>query len=318
MLYDRYGRPITSLRVTVTHRCNYRCFYCHMEGELGHEELRAEEIFRLVRVGKELGIDKVKLTGGEPLVRNDVIEIIRLIASLNLSDLAMTTNGSLLKGIASKLSEAGLRRVNVSLPSLKEGVFEKITGVRMLNNVIEGLLEAKDCNLDPIKLNVVLLKGLNDSEVLDLMDFARKHEFILQLIELEPVGIEDELYKAHHVPLDDIEEWLKERAVKVEVRSYMHGRRQYDLGSLKVEVVKPVNNPYFCMHCTRLRITADGKLKPCLMRGDNLIDVLGAIRGGDGDEELAKLFIKAVEAKEPYFKDGEANRSKRVKGLRIC
>lgn len=273
-----------------------------MEGERGFDELTVSEIARLVRIGKRLGMDKVKLTGGEPLLRCDVVDIVKAVSDVKVADLAMTTNGSYLNNLATQLVEAGLKRVNVSLPSLKEEVFEKITGVRLLSNVINGLLVAKDCGLSPIKLNMVLLKGLNDREVWDLMEFARRHEFILQLIELEPVGIVDEFYKTYHVNLDDVEKWLESRAVKVDERKAMHNRRQYDLGDLKVEVVKPLNNPDFCMHCTRLRITVDGKLKPCLMRNDNLIDVLGALRGGASDEDLVKLFIKAVEVREPYFK----------------
>lgn len=289
-----------------------------MEGERGFEELTVSEIARLVRIGKKLGMDRVKLTGGEPLLRHDVVDIVKAISDVKVADLAMTTNGSFLNNLASKLVEAGLKRVNVSLPSLKEEVFEEITGVRVLNNVINGLLVAKDCGLSPIKLNTVLLKGLNDREIWDLMDFARRHEFILQLIELEPVGIVDEFYKTYHVNLDDIERWLENRAVRVNERKAMHNRRQYDLGDLKVEVVRPLNNPDFCMHCTRLRITVDGKLKPCLMRNDNLIDVLGALRGKASDEDIVKLFIKAVEAREPYFKAGCKEGTEGSVKTRIC
>ncbi|MDH5815417.1 MAG: GTP 3',8-cyclase MoaA [Candidatus Nezhaarchaeota archaeon] len=304
MLYDKYGRPITSFRITVTHRCNYKCFYCHMEGEEGGGELTVDDIMRLVKVGRRLGIDKVKLTGGEPLVRHDIVDIVRAINDVKVTDLAMTTNGSLLKDLIAKLVESGLRRINVSLPSLRSEVFERITGVRMLERVIDGILKSKDYDLKPIKLNMVLLKGLNDDEVWDMIDFARRYELILQIIELEPLGVSDELYHKYHAPLNSIEMWLEERAVKIEERESMHKRRQYDLGDVKVELVKAVNNPEFCMHCTRLRITADGKLKPCLMRNDNLIDVLGALRRGASDEELTELFIRAVNAREPYFKGG--------------
>ena len=311
MLFDKYGRPVTCLRITITHKCNYRCFYCHMEGEEGGDELTVNDVARLVRVGKELGIDKVKLTGGEPLFRHDVVDVVRAISRIGVTDLAMTTNGSLLKELVAELIDAGLKRVNVSLPSLKRGVFKRITGVDALNSVVEGLLMAKDFDLRPIKLNVVLLRGLNDGEVFDLMEFAGRHDFILQVIELEPLGVDYQLYDKYHVPLDPIEEWLKSKAVKVEERKDMHNRRQYDLGYVKVELVRAVNNPDFCMHCTRLRVTANGKLKPCLMRSDNLIDVLGALRRGASDEELRELFVRAVELREPYFKgECEAKRAK--------
>lgn len=317
MLFDKYGRPITNLRITVTHRCNYKCFYCHMEGEEGEDKLTVSDVIRLARVGRRLGINKVKLTGGEPLIRQDIVEVIKAISDMGVADLAITTNGSLLKDLVAKLAESGLKRMNVSLPSLKSEVFEMITGVKMLDKVISGLLESKNYNLSPIKLNMVLLRGLNDDEVWSLMDFARRHEFILQIIELEPLGISDETYHAYHAPLDDIEKWLEERAIRIEERKDMHGRKQYDLGDVKVELVRAVNNPEFCMHCTRLRITADGKLKPCLMRNDNLIDVLGALRKGVSDEELIKLFVEAANAREPYFKRGC-----KIKGaitrIRIC
>jgi len=303
LLVDRYGRPVTGLRITITHECNYKCFYCHMEGEGRSEELlTADDVARLVRVGKVLGIDKVKLTGGEPLLRHDIVDVVKAISGAGVTDLAMTTNGSLLRGCVAELVEAGLKRVNVSLPSLKKEVFEKITGVDVLDEVMEGLLKAKDFDIKPIKLNTVLLRGLNDREVWDLMEFAGRHDFILQVIELEPLGITNELYNKYHTPLDAIEKWLENRAVKVEERRDMQKRRQYDLGHVKVELVKAVNNPEFCMHCTRLRVTADGKLKPCLMRSDNLVDILGALKRGASDEELSRLFIEAVKAREPYFK----------------
>jgi cyclic pyranopterin phosphate synthase len=239
--------------------------------------------------------------------------VVKAINNVGITDLAMTTNGSLLQELVERLVEAGLKRINVGLPSLKKEVFEKITGVDMLDKVIGGLLKAKDFDLRPIKLNTVLLKGLNDGEVWDLVEFAGRYGFILQVIELEPLGLADELYDKYHAPLDAIERWLEDRAVKVEERKDMQNRRQYDLGHVKVELVKAVNNPEFCMHCTRLRITADGKLKPCLMRNDNLIDVLGALRRGASDEELSRLFVEAVKAREPYFKD-----SCRTERARIC
>lgn len=288
-----------------------------MEGEKGEDKLTLSDVSKIVRIGKELGMNKVKLTGGEPLIRHDVIDIVKAISDVEVADLAMTTNGSLLRGLTAKLVESGLRRINVSLPSLRSEVFEKITGVRVLDKVISGLLEAKDYNLRPIKLNMVLLKGINDEEVWRMMDFARKYEFILQIIELEPLGISDEFYHAYHVPLDYIEKRLEEKAVKIEERKSMHNRRQYDLGYVKVELVRAVNNPEFCMHCTRLRITADGKLKPCLMRDDNLIDVLGALRRGANDEELIKLFSEAVNAREPYFKR-ECRIERIAGGAKIC
>ena len=306
-LKDNYGRPVLNLRVSVTQRCNLRCSYCHREGqELPVEgkaiEMTPDEIARLVRIAVNLDIRNVKLTGGEPLVREDIIEIVSRIGSIpHIKDLSMTTNGTLLAKYAGELYKAGLKRVNVNIPTLRADVYNELTGGN-LNDVLEGIEEAIRVGLYPVKLNMLILKDVNDNEVENMIDFAAKTGAILQLIELEPINLPDDYYRRYHRTLDDYEFELRKKALKIETRRFMQNRRVYHLPKAKVEVIHPIENTEFCLHCTRLRITSDGKLKPCLMRNDNLVDVLTPMRNGASDKEIEELFREAVRRREPYFK----------------
>jgi len=260
------------------------------------------EIARLVRVAVNLDIRNVKLTGGEPLVRDDIVEIASRIGEISgIRDFSMTTNGTLLAKYAEELREAGLKRVNVNIPTLKADVYSRLTGGN-LDDVLNGVREAIRVGLYPVKLNMLILRGVNDNEVKDMMEYASKTGAILQLIELEPINLSDDYYWRHHRPLDDYELKLREKALKVETRRFMHNRRVYHLPEVKVEVIHPIENTEFCLHCTRLRITSDGKLKPCLMRNDNLVDVLTPMRNGADDKEIERLFREAIRRREPYFK----------------
>ncbi len=310
VLYDRYGRPLFGLRITVTHRCNYNCIYCHMEGEERADlvEMGVEEIARIVRVAAKFGVFRVKLTGGEPLVREDIVDIVGEISKIGgIKDLAMTSNASLLYDYAEKLAKAGLMRINVNLPSINPETYMRITGSNFTpKEIIAGIREAKKFGIRPIKVNMVLLRNLNDGEVDEMIKFAHRENLILQLIELEPIGIDRNLYKDLHVDLGGIEKRIALRAVKVMVRRDMQNRRKYFLDNgAEVEIVKPIEDGSFCMACTRIRLTADGKLKPCLMRNDNLVDVLSRMRSGASDRELEELFIMAVRRREPYWKKGD-------------
>ncbi len=303
-LKDKFGRPTLNFRVSLTQRCNLRCPYCHREGEPEGiaNEMKAEEIIRLVDIAVKLGMRHVKLTGGEPLLREDVLHIVEGIANLpGLRDLSMTTNGTLLAKYAEGLRLAGLRRVNVNLLTLDSKKYYELMG-GVLDYVLNGIKEAVRVGLRPVKLNTLVLRGVNENEIEDMINFASQIGAILQLIELEPVNISRSYYENYHYGLDIVENELNRKALFVEVRHYMHNRRVYYLPNAKVEVVSPMENTEFCMHCTRLRLTSDGKLKPCLMRNDNLIDVLSVMRNSASDEELIKIFIEAIEKREPYFK----------------
>jgi cyclic pyranopterin phosphate synthase len=306
VLVDNYGRPTLNLRVAVTQNCNLRCGYCHREGETGvgkSGEMSAKEIVRIVRVALGLGISHVKLTGGEPLYRKDIVDIVAGINKLRgLQDLAMTTNGCFLAPLAKDLKANGLQRVNVNLPTLNSETYEDLTGGGDLRHVIEGIREAVRVGLFPVKLNMVLLRDINAEEVERMISFAERTGAILQLIELEPINVSREYYEKHHFNLDGVEERLEKQAYEIKTRKHMQNRRVYFLPRVKVEIIHPLENTEFCRHCTRLRVTSDGQLKPCLMRNDNLVDVLGPMRDGASDDELADLFREAIGRREPYYK----------------
>jgi len=269
------------------------------------KEMTVDEIVRIVRLAAGLGIFKVKLTGGEPLMRKDVVEIVKGIAAVpGLADVSMTTNGTVLAPLAKELHANGLKRVNISLPTLNGEVYNKLTGGR-LEDVLEGVEAAVEVGLYPVKLNMLILKGVNDDAVPEMVTFAKETGTILQLIELEPINISSAYYSANHKSLDEYEKLLKQKAVKVETRKYMQNRRIYHLPNVKVEVIHPTENTEFCMRCTRLRVTSDGKLKPCLMRNDNLVDILTPMRNGVDDQELIELFKLANQKRQPYNKNLE-------------
>ena len=303
MIHDNYGRPVLNLRISVTQRCNMHCPYCHREGE-GHSStiMSAEEIVHIAKIALSLGISRVKLTGGEPLLRKDVLEIVGGIAGLRgLRDLSMTTNGTLLESMAKDLKMNGLNRVNVSLPTMNPETYHNLMGGN-LRDAIKGVKAAVEAELYPVKLNMLLLKDVNEGEVKKMIQFAEQTMTILQLIELEPLNITGSYYRRYHLDLNGIEEELKGRALEVRTRQDMQNRRVYFLPKVKVEVIHPIENTEFCARCTRLRVTSDGKLKPCLMRNDNLVDILSPMRKGANDEELTRLFLEAVKRREPYYK----------------
>lgn len=302
MILDNYGRPLTSMRISITQRCNLDCIYCHREGVFGKsdKEMTPEEIVRIVRIASELGVHKIKLTGGEPLIRSDVCEIVEGIAGISgIQEVSMTTNGVFLKKYAKKLKDAGLKRVNISLDTLRPDVFSTITRGGKLERVLAGIDEAVRVGLKPVKLNMVVMKGINDGEVKDMIRAYSRGGVVLQLIEL--VDTDREFFNKYYYDLDGVEEEIASKAKRVFVRKNMQGRRKYTLNGAQVEVIKPMHNTEFCAHCTRLRITADGKFKPCLMRQDNLVDFLGKMRSGADDNRLKELFLMAVSRRKPYF-----------------
>ena len=307
MIKDSFGRPVLNLRISLTQRCNMHCPYCHREGQEKEPdasvvEMTAPEVVRLVKIALGLGIRRVKLTGGEPLLRKDVLDIVRGIASLEgLRDLSMTTNGSVLASLAKELKARGLMRVNVSLPSLNAEVYSRLMGGNV-EDVLKGISAAVKVGLDPVKVNVLVLAGVNETDIPAMIQFAKKSGTLLQLIELEPVNLSEEYYERYHYPLNGIEAELLERALHVEVRPFMQNRRVYYLPEGRVEVIRPIENTEFCAHCTRLRVTSDGKLKPCLMVNTNLVDFLTPMRKGATDTELREILRKTCLRREPYYK----------------
>jgi GTP 3',8-cyclase len=291
ILKDPFNRPVSNLRISLTPKCNLSCIYCHREGEKSpKEQIPAEEIAEILRVAAKFEIRSVKFTGGEPLLRQDLLEIVRSVPAGMESSL--TTNGILLADLASGLKEAGLRRVNISLDSLNPETYKKITGIDRLSDVLAGIDGALDAGLTPIKLNMVLLDGVNDKEIDDFLAYVRgNRHLVLQLIEL--MHFNDCTY---HGDLNGLEDSLASRSKEIITRR-MHHRKKYCLDGAEVEVVRPLHNTEFCAFCNRMRVTSDGKLKPCLLRTDNHID----IRGKKG-AELEALFHEAVSLREPFYK----------------
>ncbi len=259
------------------------------------------------------GVRRVKITGGEPLLRNDLTEIVQGIRE-HEDEISLTTNGTLLSGRAADLADAGLDRVNVSLDSLKEERYDFVTSSSgNLPKVVEGVWSAIDAGLTPVKLNTVLLQGINEDEVADLINFVRACNkrggggvAILQLIELMPYFSLNAQMQNYKTDFSAVEAELKSRATAVKTRR-LQRRKKYFVGGaegvdgVEVEVVHPIDNTEFCANCSRLRVTSDGKIKPCLLRDDNLVPLEGAGVDEESEEEIAEKLRLAVRCREPFF-----------------
>ncbi|MDD1716570.1 MAG: GTP 3',8-cyclase MoaA [Methanolinea sp.] len=290
-LKDPYNRPVSNLRISLTPACNLRCIYCHAEGENSRSTtLSPAELAEIMQVASGFGIRSVKFTGGEPTLRSDLPEILEEVPPG--MECSMTTNGTLLADLASDLKAAGLSRVNVSLDSLNHETYKKITGSDRLDDVLSGIAAALDAGLTPVKLNMVVLDGINEAEVDDFLGFVRgNRDLVLQVIELM-----DFSGCCYHSELGGLEQRLARQSKEILTRR-MHHRKKYCMDGAEVEIVRPLHNTEFCAFCNRLRVTSDGKLKPCLLRTDNHVD----IRGKSG-EELRALFREAVRRREPFYK----------------
>jgi cyclic pyranopterin phosphate synthase len=303
LIKDAYGRPVISMRISVTPACNFDCLYCHNEGirDSNGDEMTPSEIRRIVEVGAGFGVRKVKITGGEPLLRDDAEEIVSEVAGVpGIEDVSMTTNAYYLKDRAHDLKKAGLDRVNVSLDTLRSETFSWITQGGELDRVLEGVDAAIRADLKPVKVNMVVMRGVNEDEVKEFLSHYSSEGVILQLIEL--MASDKDFFDRYYTALDALEKGFERDAMDVRERRYMQGRKQYRLNGSSVEVVRPMHNTRFCARCTRVRVTSDGRLKPCLMRSDNLIDILTPLRDGADTATLETIFKEAVEKREPFFK----------------
>lgn len=300
---DRYQRPIISLRITLTNRCNINCLYCHHDGMVtSKDEMTADELYTICKIAKSIGVKKIRLSGGEPLIRKDIVDIVDKIASLGFNDISMTTNGILLENYAEDLKNAGLDRVNVSLDTLNRETYEHITKKDYLESAKSGILKAVEVGLYPVKINMVIMKDINQNEIVDMFKFCKENNIVLQLIELiESENCDDDKFSVdYHYKLDMIEERLSAMADEVRERKFMQGRKKYYIDGGEIEVVKPVDNSNFCANCSRLRITPDGKIKPCLLRNDNLVDLISHVRSGESEEKLKEIFINGINKREPF------------------
>jgi cyclic pyranopterin phosphate synthase len=299
---DSFQRPISYLRVSVTDRCNLRCMYC-MPPEgitlIPHSDvLRYEEILSVVRVAAEMGINKVRLSGGEPLVRAGFVDFVRMLSEVReIQDLSLTTNGVLLKDHAAALKHAGVKRVNVSLDSLRRQGFKGITGHDRLPDVLDGIREAERVGIAPIKVNVVVMRGVNDDE---LLDFARltMDGWNVRFIELMPI-MNKGAKQPEFVSAKEMWETLSSLGT-LQPCSPLTGNgpaSYYQLPGARgtVGFITPVSD-HFCFKCNRLRLTADGKLLPCLLSSEE-VDLRSALRAGAPPEGIKQLILKAVAAK---------------------
>jgi len=303
---DNYQRPIISLRISITNRCNVNCFYCHHDGIIPKNyEMNVDEIYQILKIAKKIGIDKIRYSGGEPLIRDDIVEIIEKTSSLNFKDISLTTNGTLLDKYAEDLARSGLNRVNVSFDTLNSETYECITKKDFMEKAKKGIVSAVEAGLYPVKINMVVMKGINDKEIFDMFEFCKEHGLVLQLIELLKMDNceENEKLNKYHYNMSPIEKKFEKLAEKVKTRKFMQDRKKYYIDGGEIEVVKPMDNTEFCENCTRLRITPEGKIKPCLLRNDNLTDLLIPIRNKKSEKELEKIFIEGIYKREPYYTD---------------
>lgn len=308
VLRDSYNRPIRDLRVSLTDRCNFRCFYClpHGEPPIAPKEqmLSYEEIEYVCEIFVFLGIEKIRLTGGEPMLRRDIETIIRKLTKLKpaLHDLALTTNGYFLPERAQSLKDAGLDRVTISLDSLKRDIFKRMTGVDVLDKVLAGIAAAKTVGLEPIKINAVIVRGHNEDEVADFAAFAREHDVKMRFIEFMPLDSGHEWSREDVVSGKEIRDRINERfpLVRVEVARGSDTSSRYrfaDGAPGEIGIIAPVTEP-FCGACSRIRLTSDGQIRTCLFSTveHSLRDV---IRSGASRAEIVEYIESVILKKEP-------------------
>ena len=318
-LIDTFGRIHNNLRISVTDRCNLRCTYCMPEevtfldkGEL----LTFEEITRFVEIVAPLGIDKIRLTGGEPLLRRGLAELVKMIVRVpGIKDVGLTTNGLLLAQQAQPLFDAGLRRINISLDALDPGRFRQLTRRDGLEHVIAGIQAAKRAGFDPVKINAVSIRGVTEHEVVPLALFAREHALEMRFIEYMPIGADtwerDKVYFAHEI-LDQLE---REIAPLVPVDDYDPRAPamefQYTDGGGRVGIIASVSRP-FCRSCNRVRLTAEGKLRNCLFALDE-VDLKPMLRGGEAQDRIQEIVRRNIWSK---WEGHEINTARFIKPLR--
>jgi len=315
MPLDKLSRPLRDLRVSVTDRCNFRCPYC-MPAEIYGERyeflprndlLTFEEITRIVKLSTQLGVKKVRLTGGEPLVRQDVVELVSMIANLDgIEDFAMTTNAYLLSGMAESLKKAGLQRITVSLDSIDDEVFKKMNGRGFgTAKVIDGIAAAKEAGLDPIKINAVVQKGINDNTLVELASWCRDNGYTPRFIEYMDVGTLNDWKLDEVLPASEIVKIIEGEFSVTPIESSYRGevakRYRYKDGKGEFGVISSVTQP-FCGDCTRLRLSPEGQIVTCLF-ADGGTDLRGPMRSNIPDEELLNIMSGTWSNREDRYSE---------------
>jgi cyclic pyranopterin phosphate synthase len=312
-LVDKYGRNITDLRVAITDRCNYKCVYCRTGNEgAQYAELPIADYLRMAKVFVSLGVEKVRLTGGEPLLRKGIIELVRELSQLRTLegkplDIALTTNGHLLAEMAQPLKDAGLSRVTVSMDAVDAVKFSRITRVPSgYENVLAGIRESRRIGLAPVKVNCVLLRGFNEDQVIAFGKFAREEDVVVRFIEFMPLE-EDRVWSPDVViTLDEILRRMAEFMPLVEIehaRSETARRYRFADGKGEIGIIAPVSNP-FCGQCSRIRLTSDGKIRTCLFSVFDH-DLHAQMRMGRTDQQLSEFIREVVMKKEARHHIGE-------------
>lgn len=302
-LIDGFNRRIDYVRISITDRCNLRCLYCMPKDGISFKErgelLTFEEIERVVRAFVGVGISHIRITGGEPLVRRGLPDLVRNISELDgVMDLTMTTNAGLLARFALDLKNAGLRRVNISLDSLDYNRFREITRGGDLDTVLRGIDKALDAGLTPVKINMVVMKGINDDEIVKFVEFAASRRINLRFIECMPLGKVGFLNREMYMPTDEIVENIAKRYSLLPSRADGAGpARYYRIDELDIDLgfISPISR-HFCSACNRVRVTAIGKLRLCLGHEDE-IDLRSVLRSGINDEGLLNVIIEAIKKK---------------------
>jgi cyclic pyranopterin phosphate synthase len=310
-LIDRYNRCLSYIRISITDHCNLKCIYCDPFGrtpKLAHDDiLRYEEILRLVRIGARLGLSKVRITGGEPLTRKGVYDFLHQLRAIEgLKDVSLTTNGVFLKDNLEKLQSAGIKRINISLDSLKRERIPEITGRDVFDNVWGAILKAHEMGFSPIKLNMVPIRGVNDDELLDFAKLSLKYPFHIRFIEYMPIG-NTKIGTGQQLLATEIKKELETLAPLEAIESSeLQGpavRYRYKDAPGEIGLIQPISQ-HFCATCNRLRLTASGQLRVCLL--SNLqVDLKTALRQGLLDEDIKELFLKAVRLKPMSHKLNE-------------
>ena len=315
-LRDSHGRLITDLRLSVTDRCNYRCVYCRTGTDgAQYSELPIADYARMLRVFVSLGIEKIRLTGGEPLLRNGLLELIRETAQLRPAfnpeerlDIALTTNGHLLAQLARPLREAGLQRITVSMDAVDPATFTRITRVPgSFERVRDGIRAAQDAGLGPVKVNCVLMRGFNDSQIEAFAEFSRTEGVIVRFIEFMPLEEDRSWAPETVVPMDEIVARLNAVRPLVELPpnhiSETARRFTFEDGLGEIGIIAPVSRP-FCGHCSRVRLTSDGKVRTCLFSQSDH-DLIGLMSRGATDEEMSDWIHRVIQRKEARHHIGE-------------
>lgn len=304
---DKCNREIKHIRFSITSKCNYNCIYCDQEGFIPKTtELTVDEITKLCKILAEiLKVTRIKFTGGEPLCREEVTQIIKNVAELGLyKDISLTTNGYFLYDKAEDLFKAGLNRINVSLGTLKPNVYKELYGIDGLEKVLKGLEKAKQVGFNPIKLNFVLLKGINDNELETMLDFCIRNRFILQLIELHEVsdvlGNNGEFFKKYHLSVKPLIEKFESQASEILIRGNMQNRKVFIMpSSAVIETIAPGHE--FCKGCTKLRVGCDGNLFGCLYRSDLGKNLKEVLRNHHSLSKYEQIVKEVVDSREPYY-----------------